>query len=44
MNQFSLFLVAIWAWMRANPDCDFDEFDAAATRALDLLAARGEST
>lgn len=42
MNQFSLFLVALWAWMRAHPDANFDEFSAAAAR-IGRLAARGSA-
>lgn len=36
-----LFFVALWAWMRAHPDCDFDEFTRAISRILDRLAKAG---
>jgi len=33
-----LLLIGLWAWMRANPSCTFDEFRAANSRALALLS------
>ncbi len=41
MNPDSLFFVALWAWMRAHPDCDFDEFNRAISRIIDRLARSG---
>lgn len=38
MNPESLFFVALWSWMRAHPDCDFDEFDRAIHRIIEGLA------
>ena len=38
MNPDSLFFVALWAWMRAHPDCEFDEFNAAISRIIDRIA------
>jgi len=38
IHQDPLFFVALWAWMRANPGCEFDEFDDAITRILERLA------
>lgn len=40
-NLDSLFFVALWAWMRAHPDCDFDEFNGAISRIIDRLAKAG---
>lgn len=31
-----LFLVALWAYLKANPDASFDEFQLAAERARKL--------
>ena len=33
-----LFLIAIWAFMKAHPDASFDESQMAADRAARLLA------
>ena len=38
IHQDPLFFVALWAWMRANPGGEFDEFDDAITRILERLA------
>lgn len=43
-NLDSLFFVALWAWMRAHPDCDFDEFNGAIRRIIDRLAKAGVRT
>lgn len=37
-NLDSLFFVALWAWMRAHPDCTYDEFNRAISRILDRMA------
>ena len=36
-----LFFVALWAWMRAHSDCDFDEFNRATIRIIDQIARAG---
>ena len=37
-NADTLFFVALWAWMRAHHDGDFDSFSAAMGRILDRIA------
>lgn len=48
MDGTNLFFIVLWAWMRANPHAEFDEFCRAMNRTLDLFAKRaasqGEST
>lgn len=34
----SLFFISLWAWMRAHPDCEFDEFSRAISRIIARLA------
>lgn len=40
-NLDSLFFVALWAWMRAHPNCQFDEFNQAISRIIDRMARTG---
>ena len=39
MNLDTLFFVTLWAWMRAHPGADCDEFIAATARAVRLIEA-----
>ena len=36
-----LFFLALWAWMRAHPTCDFEEFTQAIDRILAQVARPG---